>query len=58
MSATPSEFSSARGLGRDRAQSARDTELRKWTARNTLMFLVGATGLIWTGVIIGAIRFL
>jgi hypothetical protein len=50
MSATPSDYSSPRGLGQERVGPAPKTEAQEWTARNTLMFLVGATGLLWAGV--------
>lgn len=58
MSATPSDFSSPRGFSHERVGPAHATEPRQWTARNTLMFLVGATGLLWAGVIFGATLFL
>jgi len=58
MSATPSEVRSLRGFSHLRAKSAQETEPRKWKARSTLMFLVGATGLLWAGIIFIAIRFL
>ena len=58
MSATPSEVRSLRGFSHLGARSAQETEPRPWKARSTLMFLVGATGLFWAGVIYVAIRFL
>ena len=50
MSATPSNYGSHKSLGQERVGPAPKAEAQEWTARNTLMFLVGATGLLWAGV--------
>lgn len=58
MSVTPRECGPLKALSHHKARALAAEFPARWSARSTLMFLVGATGLIWAGVVYSAIRFL
>lgn len=58
MSVTPRECGPLKALSHRKARALAAELPGKWSARSTLMFLVGATGLIWAGVVYSALRIL